>query len=437
MKFFTLFQKIIGVITAIGIGWFLYTAYFAPQPSPYIGIFEKPTEEGTELYRWSVGDDTPQLITFIEKNSRYSLSPTGSKLLVYFTDTIKLIDLSTTKEVILATKVVWPTIFIENIEHEFISWSPDGLKIAVLTGGPSWDDYTLPATTLSIFDTTSNSSPFVFNNNTWITEVSWSADSQYVAFPELPSPCFFTNSCHSDAVSSGWQLTTLAHKGGQRWALFQSQFISPLTKQYWSQSGLCQLSWSTNSQFITYQNNCALGQPPSAATLSIWPTHPDGATPQTITIFNPADVNYQQGYWLEKYNLLWVVFRRHTIAGSNSAGSDNGFEIYKTEGSTFQIVLQRTLKDIQFSIPFTLSISPYHQFALAQIENNQSLLIDFNNLAALHKLPHISLNGLWLPQGYLTQSAGEIILIDLETAERQIIHSAPSELQLVGWILKQ
>jgi hypothetical protein len=407
----------------------------APGIEP-IPIFERHSDQGVELYLMPLHDSTPQKITTIDENERYKLSPDGSLLAVYFGDSLRIVDLISLKEIILATDFVFPTMFIENIEHDFLAWSPDGDKLAILKGGPSWEDQALVNTMLVIYDIQKQAADFVFDNHTWINTMVWSSDSKFITFPELNTPCWFIENCEGeDSIPSG-NLTTLALSATNHWEIVESKdFTSLVEGQFWQQNSFCHLSLSSTDEFISYQNPCVLGQLTSEHDLFIMAADLSAQPLKIPQEPYPADSKYLKVHWLEADNQLAVAFRGDTFGAETQ--SNSFLDIYRKDGGAITLLKREDLKDYRFSVPISINFSPDDKYAMGALDSGNTLLMQLNDSTApatLMVLPPVSLNGAWLPEGYLTQSGNSIIVVDPTTGEWEVVQdNLPEGFVLAGW----
>ncbi len=414
--------------------------FFNDSSSPdfrQTAIFEKRTDQGIELYLLPLQDDNPQLVTLVHQHEpyeRYELSPDGSHLAVYFGQNLRLINLTTFEEAVLENNLVWPTVYIENINHKIISWSPSGDKLAVLTGGPSRANESLVSTTLKIFDIQTQTLDFVLDHGTWINDLAWSADSGLLSFSESNIPCWYIESCEGDAMVT-WNLTTLVHSGTNRWEVLSSiQLDPPIENKYWRWNSICQLSVSPGNEFVSYQSPCPLGEFVPERNLFITTIHP----PHQI-----LNITQQERYvsdsrrfvihWQDAANQFTIIY----LGGAVGIGPIRSLDTYKMEFPIAILLNQENLEglvDTRFGL---INFSPDNQYGIGNLEGNNSLLMQFNDSTTTSTsltLPSISLMGLWLPGGYLTQSEDRIVFIDPETGVWEVVHdNLPEDFVLVGW----
>jgi len=398
-------------------------------------IFEKRTDQGIELYLLPLQDNNPQLITLVNQHERYELSPDGLHLVVYFDKNLRLINLTTFQETVLEDNLVWPTVFIENINHEFVSWSPHGDKLAMLTGGPSRANESLASTTLKIFDIQTQTLDFVLEHGTWINDLAWSVDSKLLSFSESNIPCWYVENCEGDVLVT-WDLTTLTHSETNRWEILSSiQLEPPIENEYWRWNSICQLTVSPGNEFVSYQSPCPLGEFVPELNLFITTVHP----PHQI-----LNVTQQERYvaeskrfiihWQDTANQFVIMY----IGSAADVGLISSLDTYKMEFPTATLLNQEKIEDldIYFNL-MPINFSPDNQYGIGNLENNNSLLMQFNDSTAtstLLTLPSISLQGLWLPEGYLTRSGDRIVFINPETGTWEIVHdNLPKDFVLVGW----
>lgn len=326
--------------------------------------------------------------------------------------------------------------FIENIEHDFLFWSPHGDKLIVLTGGPSWEDESLTNTTLTIFDVQHQSPEFTLNNGTWINSVAWSLDSNMIVFAELETPCWFIENCNGEDSLSIWRLTILTQTEINKWELLAST-SQPLSSNSWQQTSICQLAMLSigEDEIVSYQSHCALGQLASTRNLFITTINSLNAPLQVSGELYSGESKYFSVHPLGTENQFVVAFRGDTF-GTNKKSS-NFLDVYRKNETTIALLNREILQDSLFSIPIVLDFSPNNKYAIGELEDTASILVQVNNSVAtsiLIALPNLSLKGLWLSEGYLTQSEDRMILVDPETGEWEVVQdNLPENFTLVGW----
>ncbi|MCL4872253.1 MAG: hypothetical protein KJ063_25110 [Anaerolineae bacterium] len=411
-------------------------------------IFQQRTPEGMALYLWPIQATDPQKIITLPYSERYELAPDGLHLAIYFGENIRLIDLITFEEVVLAEDVILPIQFIENISHQFLSWSPDGDKLAVLMGGPSWPDTSVINTTVVVLDLEQQAPDFVYDNGTFINEVAWSADSTLISFPEIEVPCYYTESCQRGEEEMIWSLTTLTHSSDNEWAFLSSTRLDPIGELSWRQNSICKLNISPTNDLIVYQSPCTLGYIPFDANRFIAPIRT--SNPILPILSEQPDPKYDTGgryltmHWLGKTNNFILGFQNNVLdAESGERKSYSTWELYKYETTGITLLSKIDMEGYNLTVPlssFSLSIisSPDDQFALHTLEDNHVLLAQLNDdlimSATFLEIPTISANGLWLPEGYLTQSENNLIFIHAETGEWEVVRDdLPEGFTLVGW----
>lgn len=396
-------------------------------------IFQQRIPEGTAVHLWPIQANEPQKTITLTLNERYELSPGGLHLAVYFDGNIYIIDLVTFEEVILADSVILPLWFIGNIQHTFLSWSPDGSKLAVLTGGPSWQDESILSTTAIIFDIEQQSPDFMFNNNTWINEVAWSIDSTLVSFPEMGVPCFYTESCHQDEEEANWSLTTLAHSGDNVWAFLSSTKPDSINESSPWGNSICKLIIPPTNEFVVYETPCLLGYIPFDTNRFIASIQPFQPNLPVLSNQRQSDERYLTVRWLGKTNRFLLALRESRFGVERR--TDSVLELYRKDETAITLLHEIDLEGHNFAFPLSLSISPDNQYIIQGLEDNHVLLMQLSDLTTTFlEIPAISLNGLWLPEGYLTQSEDEIIFIYSETGEWEVVRdNLPEEFVLVGW----
>lgn len=395
-------------------------------------IFAKHTEQSIELYLLPLPGDSPQFITQIDNNERYKLSPNGSYLAVYLADSLRVVDLLAFNEFTLATDVSWPTMFIENIEHDFLFWSPHGDKLIALTGGPSWEDESLTSTTLTIFDMQHQFPEFTLNTGTWINDAAWSSNSSMIAFAELEvSPCWFIENCKGEDSPPNGRLTTLTHTETNTWGLLAST-NHPHINDSWRLNSICQLTL-LSVDAISYQSPCALGQ---LAARSFFITAIGSSSPslEVSEELYSEESKYFSVYPLGIENQFIVASRNESFGISRESSSF--LDMYKRDETTITLLNQEILQDSLFTVPVTLDFSPDSKYAIGELEGRTSILVQTHNSATtstLIALP-LSLKGLWLSEGYLTQSEKSIILVDPRTGKWEVVQdNLPKDFILVGW----
>lgn len=423
--------------------------HYATPDFQQVAIFERYAPEGMELYLLPIQDSAPQKIMIFARNERYQLSPDGLRLAVYFGENnVRVIDLVTYEEVILAEDVILPLSFIEDISHQFLSWSPNGDKLAVLTGGPSWQDRWITSTTVVIFDIGQKSPDFVFSNNTWINEVAWSEDSTLIGFPETEVPCFYTETCQQEEEIIE-NLTTLIHSGNNEWKVLSSRRVEHVNKMpNWQQNSICELDLPPTNELITFKSPCALGYIPFDANRFIVPLRT--SRPIIPILSEKPDPKYDAGgryltmHWLGKTNNFILGFQNNVLdAESGERKAYSTWELYKYETTGITLLSKIDMKGYNLTVPlssFSLSIiaSPDDRFAIHTLEDNHVLLAQLNDdltmSATFLEIPTISANGLWLLGGYLTQSEDKIIFIHSETGKWEVVRDdLPEGFVLVGW----
>lgn len=416
-----------------------------------VAIFERYTPEGFELYLLPIQASAPQKIMTFARNERYYLSPDGLRLAVYLGENkVRVIDLVTYEEAVLAEDVILPLSFIGDISHQFLSWSPDGSKLAVLMGGPSWQDRWITSTAVVIFDIEQRFSDFLFNNDTWINEVAWSADSTLISFPEIKVPCFYTESCQQEEEVI-WDLTTLVHSGNNKWEVLSSRRLDHIDETpYWQQHSICELNLPLTNELVTFKSPCALGYIPFDAN---WFIAPIRSSNPILPILSEqpdpkydADGRYLTIHWLGQTNNFILGFQNNVLdAESGERKSYSTWELYEYETTRITLLSKIDMEGYNLTIPlssFSLSIiaSPDDRFAIHTLDDNHILLAQLNDdltiSATFLEIPTISANGLWLPEGYLTQSENSIIFIHSETGEWEVVRDdLPEGFTLVGWQL--
>ncbi len=367
---------------------------------------------------------------------------------LYFGGNIRLIDLITFEEVVLADDVTLPVLFIENIRHQFLSWSPDGDKLAVLMGGPSWPDTSVVNTSVVILDLEQKSPNFVYDNGTFINEVAWSEDSTLVSFPEIEVPCYYAESCQRGEEEMIWNLTTLTHSGDNEWAFLSSTKLDPIGELSWRQNSICKLSISPMNDLITYQSPCMLGYIPFDANRFIAPIRTSKPI-LPILSEQPDDDTGGRSLtmrWIGKTNNFILGFQNNVLdTESGERKSYSTWELYKYETTGITLLSKIDMEGYSLTVPlssFSLSIiaSPEDRFAIHTLEDDHVLLAQLNDdltmSAIFLEIPTISANGLWLPEGYLTQSENKLVFIDPETGEWEVVRDGlPEGFTLVGWQL--
>ncbi len=400
-------------------------------------IFEKRTDQGIELYLLPLQDDNPQLVTLVHQHEpyeRYELSPDGLHLAVYFDQNLRLINLTTFEETVLENNLVWPTVFIENINHKIISWSPSGDKLAVLTGGPSRANESLVSTTLKIFDIQTQALDFVLDHGTWINDLAWSADSRLLSFSESNVPCWYIESCEGDAMVT-WNLTTLTHSEANRWEVLSSIQLDPsIENEHWRWNSICQLSVSPGNEFVSYLSPCPLDAFVSDLDLFITTVHPPHQILNVTQERYVAESKWFVIHWQDTANQFVIMY----WGGDTFAGRISSLDTYKMEFPTATLLNQEKIEnfDIRFD-PTPINYSPDNRYGIVNLTDNNSLLVQFNDsttTSTILTLPSIYLKGMWLPEGYLTQSEDRIVFIDPETGAWEVVHdNLPEDFALVGW----
>ncbi len=405
-------------------------------------IFERYTPEGFELYLLPIRNSIPQKIMTLARNEWYQLSPDGLRLAVYFGENVRVIDLVTFEEIVLVDDVVLPLSFIGSIDHQFLSWSPKGDKLVVLMEGPSWQDTSLTNTTVAIFNIEQQSLDFVYDNGTFINEVAWSADSTLISFPEIEIPCYyFTEDCQRGEEKSTWNLTTLIRLSDNEWAFLSSVKLEPIDKNYaWVQNSICELDLSPTNEWVVYETPCMLGYVPFDTNGFIAPIQSSQPILPVLSEQYDADARYLMVQWVGETDRFLLALRSDMFGADKR--SDSVLKLYRKDETAITLLNEVDIEGHNFAFPLVLSFSPDNQYVIQGLEDNYVLLLQLSDLKmtpTFLEIPTISANGLWLPEGYLTQSEDKIIFIHSETGEWEIVQdNLPEGFVLVGWqILEQ
>lgn len=401
-------------------------------------IFQQRTPEGMALYLWPMQATDPQKIITLPNSERYELAPDGLHLAIYFGENIRVIDLITFEEVVLAEDVILPVQFIENISHQFLSWSPDGDKLAVLMGGPSWPDTSVINTTVVVLDVEQQSPDFVYDNGTFINEVAWSKDSTLVSFPEIEVPCDYIESCQEDEEEVIWRLTTLIHSGDNEWEVLSSRKLERVDETpYWEQHSICELDLSPTNELITYQSPCMLGYILFDRNGFIAPIQSSQPILPVLSSGYHGDDKSLAVHWLGETNLFLLTFRGYLHGvGMQGVKSYSILELSRKDEDRRTILSEVDLAG--YNLASSVAISPDNQFTIHVLENNYVLITqledDLTMTPVFLEMPPISLKGLWLPEGYLTQSENKLVFIHPKTGEWEVVRDdLPEGFTLVGW----
>ena len=400
-----------------------------------IALYEVREGNSKQIYAGHVGDETMTLVAEIANDERYLISPSGAHVVVYYGQELKTINIHSQQVDVIVENVIWPKSFAENIRHKFVSWSPDGNRLAILTGGPNSGNAFHSATELLLIDIPTKSLIDTYKNETWINDVVWSPDSKSVAFPEISIPCKDGEAC--SIPDAGVLLTILHSPEGKVFERVSStsvgEWVDPL---FWRTISICDLGWSGSGKFVSYKQDCELNV--ISRDLNTYVMNSSWEKPVPLLPFQNADVRYTHALWGRDDQIL--SFSRDYIFGEVIETKSN-LTLYSVDVDSDipRTLVDESLDHFQFKSPVQIDFSsfttPY--YGIGQLEDNSVVLVSFDRdivEAKTLEMVQFSTYGLWIEDGYLTQSQDKLIFIGIESGQiKTVLEDIPKDYRLIGW----
>lgn len=320
---------------------------------------------------------------------------------------VELSRVRTGEQITILTDILWPTLFVGNIDHSLIHWSADGQKLAVLIGGPAWADNFESTTEIVIYDIVARKIELHLTRETWINTFSWSGDSKSFAFLETPKACL-GESCN-EIKNLSWNLVTY-DKGNNTWHE-NARFTPPSVENdgQWQSSAACNLKWSAGNKYIAVDMPCELH---SVTSNEIWILNIQEAVWQKV-----SNNSYPE---FENFRLFWSTDKEAFFLATTVQLYGENIE-HKSEFTYYELDnngrFHKTLEYPQVQVYGYLTISPSEKYLLTTLEDrvqfvsllSGEVIADFATAQS-----EFSINGVWTNDGFATKVGEDVVFIHLE-----------------------
>jgi len=400
-------------------------------------IFESYDDELKLISTMPLNGTEMRKIAHINRNERYEVSPTGQQMAIYLGSDLRLIHMESGGVTVLLQDVTMPTVYFGNIDHKFLAWSPDGTKLAALTGGVTMDSINESAPTdVLIFDVMTGALLHKYENHSWVNDIAWSNDSTSLAISEFSIPCIFEQTCVEEKQQQvAVNLTVVTENVDSRWikAVFQQMAIFT-DGMNWRGYPICDLHWSSSDRHIMYTDFCELGSLSTNrsnqyvvdiyATQISQPILPEqkGYSRNTYTRFGQSGQNL----------VLWVEHIDGRLPQINS-------RVFEDTNDQFTLSYEYNSLEIDYTSPAFFTFSPESDpiYAMLSTRDGPSFLFNITSSdleTSSIEIGNISPNGLWVGDAFLSQRNDEIISINFARGDWSVVQeNIPEGFKAVGW----
>lgn len=355
-----------------------------------------------------ITDDHPMLTPIFKFKQhplsyRYLISPNGKYIAVREENVITIYDLFLETEITRLDSGSMPTneFVSEQVENDMI-WSPTSNQLAFVISKPFLQ------TDIMVYDLKTQQVISITDDLSRKSGPTWSQDGKHLAFAILESCGKPLTECDLDQVN--WHIG-ISDVEGASYEIISDETMLPTSA--WHISSLCQISWSPDGRYVVYKSFCPSDGIPTHA--EIFVTATDGSNTAQITQFGNIDyANYYTVNWSND-NQYMLIGYAHDFLFDN-LNDRRGYLVLSIgkwqnpEELLFPTVNPSTSKwgtQQEYVIGTT---TDYQNRFIAEWQQEQITVL-------FEHLPLVSLNGLWMTKGYVTQMGNRLVMLIPNTGE--------------------